>query len=101
MDHPLFDLIERRIREAEDAGDFEGLSGAGKPLPRYDDPTNAVFGRIVRESGAVPEFVALSRELAKMREELQETGDRTKRSEILKVMSMMDARIELAKKAGR
>lgn len=101
MDHPLFDLIEKRIREAEDSGEFDGLEGEGKPLPRYDDPANAVFGRLVKESGAVPEFVALSRELAKLREELQETGDRTKRSEILKVMSMMEARIDLAKKAGR
>ncbi|MGR3636208.1 MAG: DnaJ family domain-containing protein [Shimia sp.] len=101
MDHPLFDLIEQRIRQAEEAGEFDSLEGAGKPLPRCDDPANAVFGRLVKESGAVPEFVALSRELAKLREELRETGDRTKRSEILKVMSMMEARIDLAKKAGR
>ncbi len=63
MDHPLFDLIEQKIRAAEEAGDFDNLEGAGKPLPKVDDPENAVFNRLVQESGAVPEFVRLSREL--------------------------------------
>ena len=101
MDHPLIDLINQKIREAEEAGEFENLAGAGKPLPKEDDPENALLNRLVKESGGVPEFVTLSRELAKLREELRETGDRTRRQEILKDMSMMDARIELARKAYR
>jgi hypothetical protein len=101
MDHPLIDLINQKIREAEEAGDFDNLEGAGKPLPKEDDPENALLNRLVKESGGVPEFVTLSRELAKLREELRETGDRSRRHEILKEMSMMDARIELARKAHR
>ncbi len=101
MDHPLIDLINQKIREAEEAGDFDNLEGAGKPLPKEDDPENALLNRLVKESGGVPEFVTLSRELAKLREELRETGDRTRRQEIMKEMSMMDARIELARKAHR
>lgn len=98
MDHPLLDLIEARIREAEEAGDFDNLEGAGKPLPPEPDPENALLNRLARENGAVPEFVSLSRELASLREELAQTGDRTRRTEILKDMSMMDARIEIARK---
>lgn len=98
MDHPLIDLINQKIREAEEDGAFDNLEGAGKPLPVHDDPENALFNRLIRESGAVPEFVSLSRELAKLREELRETGDRTRRSEILKDMSMMEIRIEMARK---
>lgn len=101
MDHPLIDLINQKIREAEEAGDFDNLEGAGKPLPKEDDPENALLNRLVKESGGVPEFVSLSRELAKLREDLRETGDRSRRQEIMKVMSMMDARIELARKAHR
>jgi hypothetical protein len=101
MDHPLIDLINQKIREAEEAGDFDNLEGAGKPLPKEDDPENALLNRLVKEAGGVPEFVSLSRELAKLREELRETGDRTRRQEIMKEMSMMDARIELARKAHR
>ena len=101
MDHPLIDLINQKIREAEEAGDFDNLEGAGKPLPKEDDPENALLNRLVKEAGGVPEFVSLSRELAKLREELRETGDRTRRQEIMKEMSMMDAKIELARKAHR
>ena len=101
MDHPLIDLITARIREAEAEGAFDNLPGAGKPLPPCDDPENAMLNRLVKESGGVPEFVSLSRELARLREELRETGDRTRRQEILKEMSLMDARIDMARKAYR
>ncbi|MGR3759764.1 DnaJ family domain-containing protein [Roseobacteraceae bacterium NS-SX3] len=101
MDHPLIDLINARIAAAEKDGAFDNLPGAGKPLPRSDDPENELINRILKENGAVPEFVSLSRELERLRVELRETGDRTRRSEILKEMSMMDARIELARKAYR
>ena len=101
MDHPLIDLINQKIREAEAAGEFDNLEGAGKPLPKVDDPENALINRLIKENGAVPEFVSLSRELASLREELRETGDRTRRRDIMKEMSMMEARIELARKAHR
>ena len=101
MEHPLIDLIDQKIREAEAAGEFDNLVGAGKPLPHEDDPENALINRLIRESGGAPEFVLLSRELAALREELRETGDRTRRRDIMKEMSMMDARIELSRKAYR
>ncbi len=103
MDHPLIDLINQKIRAAEEAGEFDNLQGgAGKPLPKVDDPENALINRLIRENGAVPEFVTLSRELGRLRAELRETGgDRTRRQEIMKEMSMMDAKIELARKAYR
>lgn len=100
MAHPLEDLIDARIRAAQADGAFDDLPGAGKPLPPEDDPENALFNRLMRENGAVPEFVSLSRELERLRAELAETGDRTRRSEILKEMSMMDARIAIARTRG-
>lgn len=101
MDHPLIDLITQKIREAEANGEFDNLPGAGKPLPKVDDPANALIKRLIEENGAVPEFVSLSRELQKLRAEFHEVDDRTKRREIMKEMSMMEAKIELAKKAFR
>ncbi|WP_417525682.1 DUF1992 domain-containing protein [Marinovum sp.] len=101
MDHPLIDLISARIREAEAQGAFDNLPGAGKPLPACDDPENALLNRLVEESGGEPEFVSLSRELQRLRAELRETGDRARRQDILKDMSMMEARIALARKAWR
>ena len=101
MDHPLIDLINQKIAAAEAEGAFDDLEGAGKPLPREDDPENALINRLIKESGGAPEFVSLSRELAKLREELRETGDRSRRQDIMKEMSMMEAKIELARKQAR
>lgn len=96
-DHPLSALINARITAAQEAGEFDDLPGAGKPLPRIADPEGEVFNRMLRDAGAVPEFVALARELAHLRVELQETGDRSRRRDILKEMSMMEVRIDLAR----
>jgi len=100
MDHPLIDLINARIDAAERDGAFDNLDGAGKPLPECEDPENAVMNRIMKENGAVPEVVSLSRELARLREELRDTGDRSKRRQIIADMSMMGARIEILRKRG-
>ena len=97
MDHPLIDLISAKIREAEARGEFDDLPGAGKPLPKVENPENAVVDRIMKEHGAVPPFVSLSKELAKLREELAETGDRDRRREIMEAISMMQTRVALAK----
>ncbi len=99
MDHPLIDLINQKIAAAEAEGEFDNLDGAGKPLPECDDPENALVNRLIKESGGVPEFVSLSRELERLRAELRETGDRSKRRVILQDMSMMEARIDIARKS--
>ncbi|MCT4558209.1 MAG: DUF1992 domain-containing protein [Pelagimonas sp.] len=98
MDHPLIDLINARIQAAEKDGAFDNLEGAGKPLPPCDDPENAVFNRILKDNGAVPEVVALSQELSRLRQELLETSDRDERGRIIKDMSLAEARLELARK---
>lgn len=100
MDHPLIDLINARIAKAEAEGDFDNLTGAGQPLPQCDDPANAVMNRILKDNGAVPEFVSLSRELSRLRGELLETGDRTERKRLIADMSMLEARIEISRKRG-
>lgn len=101
MDHPLLDLINAKIAEAEARGEFDNLPGAGKPLPDCDDPENALLNRVVQENGGVPEFILLARELEKLRAELRETSDRTRRTEIMKDMSMMEVKIDIARKTHR
>lgn len=98
MDHPLIDLISAKIRAAEAEGAFDNLPGAGKPLPPCDDPANAVLNRIMKENGAVPEAVSISRELARLRAELREVADRTERRRIITEMSLLEARLEIAKR---
>ncbi|MCA0939690.1 DUF1992 domain-containing protein [Salipiger pacificus] len=99
MDHPLIDLINARIAKAEAEGAFDNLPGAGKPLPECDDPENAVLTRILKDNGAVPQAVALTRELAALREELRETADRDQRRRLIKDMALLETRLEIARKS--
>ncbi|KPP88346.1 MAG: protein of unknown function containing DUF1992 domain [Rhodobacteraceae bacterium HLUCCA08] len=99
MDHPLIDLIDARIAAAEAEGAFDDLPGAGQPLPPCDDPENALLNRLMRDSGAAPEFVTLARTLKALRAELAETGDRSARRILMREMSMLEARIEMARRA--
>ncbi|SDI21803.1 DUF1992 domain-containing protein [Alloyangia pacifica] len=99
MDHPLIDLINARIAKAEAEGAFDNLPGAGKPLPDCDDPENAVLNRILKDNGAVPQAVALSRQLSALREELRETSDRDARRRLIQDMSLLEARLEIERKS--
>ena len=61
--------VERRIREAQERGEFDDLPGAGKPLPALPDPADEnwwVRGLIEREqldmTVALPPQLALRRE---------------------------------------
>jgi hypothetical protein len=52
----------------------------------------------MEENGAEPEFVTLARELQRLRTELAGETHAPRRTEIMKEMSMMDARIAMARK---
>jgi DnaJ-like protein len=96
MDHPLLDLINARIAAAEADGAFEDIAGAGKPLPRSDDPANEIFNRIMRESGAVPEVVRLKCELEQLRADLHGEADRSKRRAMMAGIATLETRLGLA-----
>lgn len=61
------DLVERRIREAIEQGEFQDLPGTGRPLPLEDDslvPEELrVAYRVLRNSGHLPPELELRREL--------------------------------------
>jgi hypothetical protein len=63
-----FDAIaERRIREAQDRGDFDNLPGSGAPLALDDDPLVPedlrVAYRLLRNAGFIPPELAPHREI--------------------------------------
>jgi len=97
MDHPLIDLIDAKVKQAAEDGVFDDLSGAGKPLPHVDDPQNAYINQVMRESGAVPEFVKLSQEMATLREMLREAADRTERQRLMKEIAALEPRLALSR----
>lgn len=96
MKHPLIDLIDAKIREAEAEGAFDDLSGAGKPLPTIDETD--YLARTMREHGAVPEFVTLKKEQDALRASLPDIAV-SERKAILQKIADLDARIALARAA--
>ncbi|MCC7366250.1 MAG: DUF1992 domain-containing protein [Dehalococcoidia bacterium] len=61
------ELVENRIQEAMNAGVFAHLPGAGRPM-RFDDADrlageNWIGFRIMRDSGALPPWLMLAREI--------------------------------------
>lgn len=63
----LFDMLaEKRIEQARDAGAFDNLPGAGKPLPEEDlcliPEEERVAYRILKNAGYMPPELALHRQ---------------------------------------
>ncbi len=100
MDHPLLDLINARFRKAEADGAFDNLPGAGKPLNCDGDPVDAMTARALKESGAVPEFVRVSREIADKHQALKRLTDQDERKALMKEIALLEIKKDLARKAG-
>jgi hypothetical protein len=74
----LDQIVERRIAEAAERGDFDDLAGAGRPLELEDDrqvPEELrVAFRIMRNAGYVPDEVRLFAELRSAEQLLMRAG---------------------------
>lgn len=64
---PFESLVERRIRQAQEQGIFDNLSGQGRPLDLednpFEDPDWRVSYRILKNAGFAPRWIELGREL--------------------------------------
>jgi len=60
-------LVEEKIREAIDAGEFDNLAGQGKPIdlkPYFDTPEDLRLAySLLKSSGFVPEEAQLMKEI--------------------------------------
>jgi hypothetical protein len=66
--HETFEnFVERQIREAREAGEFDRLQGTGRPLPGLDEPPDELWWikqKMRREDlSFVPDSIAIRREL--------------------------------------
>ncbi|MFF2482553.1 DUF1992 domain-containing protein [Paenibacillus sp. NPDC058071] len=78
-------IAEQRIREAMSRGEFDELEGKGKPLQLEDMshvPEDLRLGyKLLRNAGAVPEEMQLSKEIIGLRDLIAlctDDGERTK-----------------------
>jgi len=76
-------IAERKIEEAMARGEFEGLSGAGKPLDLDDDrdvpPDLRGAYRILKNAGCLPPELELKKEIAGLRELIMTLDDEKER----------------------
>lgn len=96
----LAELAERAIREAQQRGEFDDLSGQGQPLPDSNDPfmpeTLRMAYKVLKNAGYVPREVQSQREIRSLIECLErETDEALKMRQIQKVqLFIAKARME-------
>jgi hypothetical protein len=74
MDADIIRLVaDRKIREAMDEGKFDNLPGKGQPLVFEDDPLTPphlrLANRILKNAGALPEWVQVQKDIDQMCQE--------------------------------
>ncbi len=82
QDSPAFESwVDRQIRRAMEAGQFDDLPGAGRPIDWQDeslvDETWLMAFRLMREHGFAPQWVELHKEI---RAELEKAGQTVARA---------------------
>lgn len=91
-------IVEAKIAEAQRAGAFDDLPGAGKPLDLDDDrlvPEDMRMAyRILRNAGFVPPEVEARREAANLRKLIAATADHPERRRALAKLALLEARME-------
>ena len=96
-------IIEAKIAEAQAAGAFDDLPGAGKPLDLDDDrlvpeDVRAAY-RILKNAGYVPAELVELREAADLRRLVAATAETPERKRLLAKLALLEARIEAARPA--
>src|SRR5262245_5077021 len=84
--NPLDTLAERRIREAQEKGEFDDLPGAGAPLALDDDALvpedlRAAY-RLLKNAGFIPPELEVHREIRELEQLLQTVEDDAGRSRL-------------------
>jgi hypothetical protein len=89
-------IAERRIREALERGEFDGLPGAGAPLDLGDDalvPEDLrVAYRILKNSGFLPPELEACREIRDVEQLLQRVVDDGERTRLLSRINFLMSR---------
>ncbi len=92
-------IVEERILEAQRRGDFDGLPGAGKPLPAdLDDAVPEELRlayRVLKNAGCSPPQLGVRKELLRLNGLLAGATDAQAAARIGRRMSLLAARLGL------
>lgn len=95
---PFECIAEQREREALQAGEFDRLPGAGKPL-RLDDDSGVpaelrAAYRVLRNAGLVPEGVSLRRDIHGLEAAIADMSRGAQRSQAQRRLVVLRTRLE-------
>ena len=97
-------IAERRIRDAQERGDFDDLPGAGAPLDLDDDalvPEDLrVAHRILKNAGLLPPALEPHREIREIEGLLQQVHDEGRRTQLLSRINFLLARGAAGRRHG-
>jgi hypothetical protein len=84
-------IVEEKIREAMERGDFKDLSGKGKPVDlseyfKTPDHLRIAYS-ILKNYGIVPEEVDLKKEIAQLKKELTNCSSLSKKIQLKKKLN--------------
>jgi hypothetical protein len=97
-------IAERRIREAQERGEFDGLPGAGAPLDLDDDALvpedlRAAY-RVLKNSGFLPPELEIYREIREVEQLLQRVEDDDERLRLMSRINFLLGRSAAGRRHG-
>ncbi len=79
----IYKLVEEKIRDAIERGDFDNLSNKGKPIDlkawRNTPEHLRMSYSVLKSAGITPPEVQLKNQIAEIREKLKQTTDKEER----------------------
>jgi hypothetical protein len=92
-------VAERKIREAMARGEFDNLSGAGKPLPEEDlsgvpEELRMAY-KVLKNAGCLPPEVELRKEIVTLRDLFRSAEDDEERRKRMKELQFKMMKLEM------
>ena len=102
--HSLDTIVERRIREAQERGEFENLPGSGAPLALDDDPLVPedlrVAYRLLKNAGFIPPELSACGEIRELEQLIQAADTDDDRRHLLARLNFLLTRTSVGKRRG-
>ena len=102
----MFDkLVEQKIREAQEAGEFDRLEGAGRPVnldAYFATPEELRAGyAVLRNAGVLPEDAALLKEINETAARLDAARDASERDRLRRELDRLRLKYDLLRERQR
>ena len=95
----LQDIIERKIKEAQEKGEFDNLPGKGEPLKLEDDsgvPEDLRMAyKILKNADCLPPEIELKEEIRQMEDMLAGIPDEKERYRLIKTINLKITRLNM------